>query len=68
MPRLVADGVSQIKGAEVDIRRADKVDCKDLQKYEGIVMGSPTHYGLGPRRSKPCSMSRRRFTVNLMAK
>ena len=46
MARFIAEGVKRISGVEVETKTADEVDFKDLQMYDGIIVGSPTYYGL----------------------
>ncbi|MCW4017292.1 MAG: flavodoxin family protein [Candidatus Bathyarchaeota archaeon] len=44
MAHAIAKG-AQNSGAEVTVKRAEKVVNKDLQEADGIIMGSPTYYG-----------------------
>ena len=46
MARYVAEGAMQIQGIEVDTMKVDKVNYGDLEKYDGIIIGSPTYYGV----------------------
>ncbi|HIE18287.1 TPA: flavodoxin family protein [Candidatus Bathyarchaeota archaeon] len=44
--RLVAEGVKEVKGVECILKRVDEVSLHDLLKSDGIIIGSPTYYGL----------------------
>jgi len=44
MAKSIADGVREVNG-EVKVRRVEDVDLKELLEADGIVLGSPTHYG-----------------------
>ncbi|MEM3458740.1 MAG: NAD(P)H-dependent oxidoreductase [Candidatus Bathyarchaeia archaeon] len=46
MAFAVADGAREIKGVAVNVKKADKATVEDLLGADGIVMGSPTYYGL----------------------
>lgn len=45
MAELVAQGVAEA-GAEADLKKVRDVPVADLVDYEGIILGSPTYYGL----------------------
>lgn len=45
MAEFVADG-AKAAGGEVTIREVEHVMAQDLVKYDGIILGSPTYYGL----------------------
>jgi len=45
MAELVAQGVAQA-GAEADLKKVEDVPVADLLDYDGIIIGSPTYYGL----------------------
>ena len=45
MAELVAQGARDA-GAAVDLKSVKEVGADDLLKYDGIVAGSPTYYGL----------------------
>jgi len=45
MAHLVAEGVKEA-GCEVQIKKADETTPDDLKAADGIIMGSPTYYGL----------------------
>ena len=45
MARAVAEGVSEVEGVEVALKRVEEVDVEELKEYDGIVLGSPTYYG-----------------------
>lgn len=42
----VAEGAKQVKGTEVNVKKANEVSNQDLLDANGIIMGSPTYYGL----------------------
>jgi NAD(P)H dehydrogenase (quinone) len=44
--RLVAEGVKEIEGIKCTLKRVDKVSLDDLLGSDGIIIGSPTYYGL----------------------
>ena len=43
---LVAEGVKEVEGVECVLKRVDDVSLDDLLKSDGIIIGSPTYYGL----------------------
>lgn len=45
MANAVAEGVKQIVGCEVVIKKVNRTNVEDLLNADGIVMGSPTYYG-----------------------
>ena len=46
MARLVADGAKEVAGAEVSLAGLADVDPRSLADYDGLIVGSPTSYGL----------------------
>jgi len=46
MAAAVADGAREVKGAEVIVMKVDRVTHEDLLGAHGIIIGSPTYYGL----------------------
>lgn len=46
MAQAVEEGAKQVKGAMVEIMKVDEVSDEDLLTADGIIMGSPTYYGL----------------------
>lgn len=46
MAFAVADGAREIKGITVDVKKVDQVTLEDMLAADGIIMGSPTYYGL----------------------
>ena len=46
MAHHVAEGAKRVGGTEVEVKKVDKVNFQDLQQYDGIIIGSPTYYGL----------------------
>jgi len=45
MAQFVAQGVKE-EGVEVVIKKVEETSPEDLLKWEGIIVGSPTYYGL----------------------
>ena len=45
MALAVAEGVKQVKGMNVTVKKAAQTSLEDLQAADGIIMGSPTYYG-----------------------
>jgi NAD(P)H dehydrogenase (quinone) len=45
MAWAVADGVKQVQGVEVEVKKVDQTSLEDLLNADGIIMGSPTYYG-----------------------
>jgi NAD(P)H dehydrogenase (quinone) len=46
MAFAIAEGAKQVKGVEVSIKTVDQTANEDLLDAEGIIVGSPTYYGL----------------------
>lgn len=46
MAFAVAKGAKRVKGVEVEVKRASETSVKDLVEADGIILGSPTYYGL----------------------
>jgi len=44
--KLVAEGVKGVEGVKCILKRVDDVSFDDLLKSDGIIIGSPTYYGL----------------------
>ena len=44
MAKKIAETIKK-EAIEVDLKRIEKVDASELEKYDGIVIGSPTYYG-----------------------
>ncbi len=45
MAFAVAEGVREVSGVDVAVKRTDETAIDDLCKADGIVVGSPTYYG-----------------------
>jgi NAD(P)H dehydrogenase (quinone) len=45
MAELVAEGVREVNGAEVTVKKVEEVEPRSLADYDAIVCGSPTYYG-----------------------
>lgn len=43
---LVAEGVRSVKGVECIVKKVDETTLNDLLNADGIIIGSPTYYGL----------------------
>jgi NAD(P)H dehydrogenase (quinone) len=41
----VVEGVKQVEGVDVTVKKVDQTSLEDLQTADGIIMGSPTYYG-----------------------
>jgi NAD(P)H dehydrogenase (quinone) len=46
MAFAVAEGIKKVKNAKATVKRVDQTTLDDLLNAEGIIMGSPTYYGL----------------------
>ncbi len=47
MAEEIVEGMKASKAeVEVDLKKVDEVEVKKLTDYDGIVLGSPTYYGL----------------------
>lgn len=46
MAFAVAEGAKQVKGMEVEVKNVDQATNEDLLDADGIIVGSPTYYGL----------------------
>jgi len=51
MAEEIAEGVKQ-SGAEVEIKRADEAKPNDLVTADGIILGSPNHFGTMSEKMK----------------
>jgi NAD(P)H dehydrogenase (quinone) len=45
MALAVAEGVKEVKGVDVTVKKVEQASLDDLCRAEGIIMGSPTYYG-----------------------
>ncbi|MCX7973724.1 MAG: NAD(P)H-dependent oxidoreductase [Candidatus Aminicenantes bacterium] len=45
MAMAIAQGVREVKGTEVVVKKVDQVVLQDLVKADGLIIGSPTYYG-----------------------
>lgn len=43
---LVSEGINSVKGVNCIVKRVDNTTLDDLLSADGIVIGSPTYYGL----------------------
>jgi NAD(P)H dehydrogenase (quinone) len=46
MAHAVAEGAKQVQGVEVVVKKVDETEFEDLLNADGIIVGSPTYYGL----------------------
>jgi NAD(P)H dehydrogenase (quinone) len=46
MASAIAKGTKQVKGATAKVKKVDEASLEDLLAADGIIMGSPTYYGL----------------------
>jgi NAD(P)H dehydrogenase (quinone) len=46
MAAAVAEGARKVKGTTAQVKKVDKTGLEDLLGADGIIMGSPTYYGL----------------------
>jgi len=51
MAAAVSEGVRQ-SGVDVEVKRADECTTSDLEGADGIILGSPTHFGAMSDRMK----------------
>jgi NAD(P)H dehydrogenase (quinone) len=52
MAFAVAKGAKQVKGVQVQVKKVSETSMKDLVEADGIILGSPTYYGLISGRLK----------------
>ena len=52
MASLIAEGVKKCESIDVIVKKVDKTTNEDLLKADGIIVGSPTFYGLMSSRIK----------------
>jgi len=45
MAQAVAEGVKQVEGVAVDVKKVEQTTLDDLLNADGIIIGSPTYYG-----------------------
>lgn len=46
MAELIAEGAAAVEGVEIALKPVGEIRAQDLLEYDGIVVGSPTYYGL----------------------
>ena len=44
MARAIAEGIEKEK-VEIEFKKVENTEANDLQKADGILIGSPTYYG-----------------------
>jgi NAD(P)H dehydrogenase (quinone) len=52
MAFAVADGIKKVDTASATVKKVDETDLEDLLEADGIIVGSPTYYGLMSARVK----------------
>jgi len=52
MALVIADGAKKVEGIIVDVKRVDETKIEDLQEADGIIIGTPTYYGLMSAKTK----------------
>jgi len=52
LAHTIAEGLKQVDGLEVSVKKVDDVKCNDLIEYDGIALGSPTYFGLMSNKIK----------------
>lgn len=45
MAKAVADGVQEVKEAEIHLKKVSEIKVDELKNYDAIIIGSPTYYG-----------------------
>jgi NAD(P)H dehydrogenase (quinone) len=46
MAKAVGEGVSSVNGVDVNVKKIEDVKLDELLSYDGLIVGSPTYYGL----------------------
>jgi NAD(P)H dehydrogenase (quinone) len=46
MASAALEGVKQVRGVEAKLKKVDDAGLDDLERADGIIVGSPTYYGL----------------------
>lgn len=46
MAEAVGDGIGRVAGVHSEVKRVDRTSLDDLVSADGIIIGSPTYYGL----------------------
>jgi len=46
MAKVVYEGVKSEGGVEVELKKVEETSIEDLTSWDGIIVGSPTYYGL----------------------
>ncbi|MCZ2808886.1 MAG: flavodoxin domain-containing protein [Candidatus Bathyarchaeota archaeon] len=46
----IAEGMRELKGMETEVSDVKKVDLKEIDSFDAILIGAPTHFG-GPSRT-----------------
>lgn len=52
MANSVVDGVKQVTGVQVQLKKVEEVSKADLESADGIVLGCPTYFGNIPGKMK----------------
>jgi len=46
MAKAVSEGVAGVEDVNVTLKKVDEVNVDELLNYDGLIVGSPTYYGL----------------------
>jgi len=46
MAYAIAEGAKRVENITIDVKKADETKIEDLLNADGIIIGSPTYYGL----------------------
>ncbi|MDY6838772.1 MAG: flavodoxin domain-containing protein [Thermodesulfobacteriota bacterium] len=52
MAESIRDGVNSLQDVTVDLKRVQDTTISDLRSSDGIIMGSPTYFGVMARETK----------------
>ena len=66
--KLVAEGVEEVEGVRCVLKRVDDISLDDLSESDGIIIGSPTYYGLMSAKIKKLLDESVRYTASLRGK
>jgi NAD(P)H dehydrogenase (quinone) len=46
MAKAVSEGAAEVEGVNVTLKKVEEVNVDELLNYDGLIVGSPTYYGL----------------------
>lgn len=52
MAQMVSEGVNRVPGVSCSVQRVEDTSLEDLLEADGIIIGSPTYYGVADARTK----------------